>query len=52
MRDRALEAYEELMGLDIFEAVDVVLGEGGKVRSCPLLRRLLFLLAQCVLVRL
>ena len=32
VRDRALEAYEELMGLDIFDAVDVVLGEGAKVR--------------------
>ncbi|KAI7844949.1 hypothetical protein COHA_001596 [Chlorella ohadii] len=30
VRDRALEAYEELMGLDIFDAVDVVLGEGAK----------------------
>ena len=31
IRDAALRAYEELMALDIFDAVDVVLGEGSKV---------------------
>lgn len=31
IRDAALEAWEELVGLDIFDAVDVVLGEGSKV---------------------
>jgi hypothetical protein len=33
IRDAALRAYEELMALDIFDAVDVVLGEGSKVCS-------------------
>ena len=30
LRDAALRAYEELTALDIFDAVDVVLGEGTK----------------------
>lgn len=33
IRDAALEAYGELMALDVFDAVDVVLGEG-KVGGC------------------
>ena len=34
IRDAALRAYVELMALDIFDAVDVVLEEGSKVCEC------------------
>jgi len=33
VRDAALRAYEELMALDVFDAVDLVVGEGNKVGS-------------------
>ncbi|PRW61285.1 Sorting and assembly machinery component 50 [Chlorella sorokiniana] len=39
VRDRALEAYVELMGLDIFEAVDVVLEEGKARGTCTVIAR-------------
>ncbi|PSC74144.1 sorting and assembly machinery component 50-like protein B-like [Micractinium conductrix] len=39
IRDAALEAYGELMALDVFDAVDVVLGEGKTPDSCTVVAR-------------
>ena len=35
IKDALLEAYVELVGLNVFEVVDLVLDEGGEVRAPP-----------------